>query len=258
MYETHQDEWSFTNLSPTLAACDLSPIHLPSCGAVPYATQESRLVRYTSYCSRGTICASTGLNGAPQVRTKKERTNRSLPRQSRLETASTWALRTSNPLAVSRETATLALTMARSEDAAGESPEEGIGREDDAKAPRTTSTAAWISLAMLLLVYISNQWSRSLVYCELLRSLDTAMCPLNCGRVPVWRDVCDYSTRCFSMRTTKLMSVFPVTVGEDSRGSIRFVELEPIKIGYSGLFYCHLISSGSNTEFFYVYNHCIQ
>lgn len=25
---------------------------------------------------------------------------------------------------------------------------------------------SWVSLAMLLLVYISNQWTRSLVYCE--------------------------------------------------------------------------------------------
>lgn len=25
---------------------------------------------------------------------------------------------------------------------------------------------SWVSLAMLLLVYVSNQWTRSLVYCE--------------------------------------------------------------------------------------------
>lgn len=31
---------------------------------------------------------------------------------------------------------------------------------------------SWLSLAMLLLVYISNQWSRSLVYCKYSRRWD--------------------------------------------------------------------------------------
>lgn len=38
---------------------------------------------------------------------------------------------------------------------------------------------SWLSLAMLLLVYISNQWSRSLVYCKYSRS---------------WEVVCDVVT----------------------------------------------------------------
>lgn len=38
------------------------------------------------------------------------------------------------------------------------------GVEGDSKV--NVPWVSWVSLAMLLLVYISNQWTRSLVYCE--------------------------------------------------------------------------------------------
>lgn len=46
--------------------------------------------------------------------------------------------------------------------------EEGEEEEgpEDKKAAVSVPVVSWVSLAMLLLVYVSNQWTRSLVYCE--------------------------------------------------------------------------------------------
>lgn len=44
----------------------------------------------------------------------------------------------------------------------GGEPKEGVEGGDKVMVP----WVSWVSLAMLLLVYVSNQWTRSLVYCE--------------------------------------------------------------------------------------------
>lgn len=40
--------------------------------------------------------------------------------------------------------------------------------DDKEKGNVKVPMVSWVSLAMLLLVYVSNQWTRSLVYCEVL------------------------------------------------------------------------------------------
>ncbi len=51
-------------------------------------------------------------------------------------------------------------TAAAGGDAARTGEAEGDNNKD------TVPWVSWVSLAMLLLVYVSNQWTRSLVYCE--------------------------------------------------------------------------------------------
>lgn len=43
---------------------------------------------------------------------------------------------------------------------------------DEGRGADGTPFVSWLSLAMLLLVYVSNQWSRSLVYCKCSRCWD--------------------------------------------------------------------------------------
>lgn len=78
-----------------------------------------------------------------------------------------WGLRTPAAETVSREPATITgLRMAGSgDDGNGGNPAGDVGGEG-AKAVTPVPTGSWTSLAMLLLVYVSNQWTRSLVYCE--------------------------------------------------------------------------------------------
>lgn len=45
---------------------------------------------------------------------------------------------------------------------------EALGESDDKAEQSKVPLVSWVSLAMLLLVYVSNQWTRSLVYCEAL------------------------------------------------------------------------------------------
>ena len=40
---------------------------------------------------------------------------------------------------------------------------------EEGEAASKVPMVSWVSLAMLLLVYVSNQWTRSLVYCECTR-----------------------------------------------------------------------------------------
>ena len=70
-----------------------------------------------------------------------------------------------NPAVVSRETGALSVRGGQTDkDVIVE--ENAEGNEKAVKENAHVPLISWLSLVMLLLVYISNQWSRSLVYCE--------------------------------------------------------------------------------------------
>lgn len=115
--------------------------------------------------SSGARCSTTGFVEATRSPTEKQRRRRSLRKSAPQDRVSISGLRPLSTEVIYREPSETALQMAGlgSGDAGG-TDEDSLG--DEAKSPPSVPRRAWLSLAMLLLVYISNQWSRSLIYCE--------------------------------------------------------------------------------------------
>lgn len=82
----------------------------------------------------------------------------------------TWGFRPPTPETVIGDRSLTALKMAPSDGQVTAGDERGYEARQQQEGAAVESPpvmkGAWVSLAMLLLVYVSNQWTRSLVYCE--------------------------------------------------------------------------------------------